>query len=176
MSAWRFFSESRLIVVFLCYSHTFAFKEDVGEANRVCVSGSQVVHVNFGDGGISQCGLTNYMPDGHSARQKRDEKAKDHERKSHASTPYQDHGSKLTSAAASTKVKPQKCDNGGVPLSSPCVKPAKTNKKHFIIHTPERDKSLHLLIAHDAQQKIVLTGNNEIDKRVGYCYATDEHW
>ena len=89
MSAWRFFSESRLIVVFLCYSHTFAFKEDVGEANSVCVSGSQVVHVNFGDGGISQCGLTNYMPDGHSARQNRDEKAKDHERRSHASTPYQ---------------------------------------------------------------------------------------
>ncbi|RMX50508.1 hypothetical protein pdam_00009225 [Pocillopora damicornis] len=169
MAAWRFFLESRLIVIFLCFFNTFAIKENVGEANRVCVSGSQVVHVNFGEGGISQCGLANYTPDGHGAREERDEKVKEHGKKSQAPTPYQGHGCKQRPAAGNTKVKPNKCDNGAVLLSSPCVKPAKNTKKHFIIHTPERDKSLHLVIANDAQQKIILTGNNEIDKRVGYA-------
>ena len=89
MAAWRFFLESRLIVIFLCFFNTFAIKENVGEANRVCVSGSQVVHVNFGEGGISQCGLANYTPDGHGAREERDEKLKEHAKKSQVPTPYQ---------------------------------------------------------------------------------------
>lgn len=53
---------------------------------------------------------------------------------------YIGHGCKQRPAAGNTKVKPNKCDNGAVLLSSPCVKPAKNTKKHFIIHTPERDK------------------------------------
>lgn len=35
-------------------------------------------------------------------------------------------------------------------------------------------QSLHLVIAHDVKQQVVLTGNSEIDKQVGkpYVYIT----
>ncbi|XP_020626195.1 tetratricopeptide repeat protein 13-like isoform X2 [Orbicella faveolata] len=77
-------------------------------------------------------------------------------------------GYKQISDAVDSKLKLQKCNDDGMNPAGPCLKQL-NNKKHFIIHTPEHDKSLHLVIAHDVKQEVVLTGNNEIDKQVGYA-------
>lgn len=83
MAAWRVLSMTRLIVLFLCFSNTLGIKVSIGGASHVCVSGSQVLHVNFGSGPIPQCGLVNTTPDGHA----NNEKAKEQGREAQSSTP-----------------------------------------------------------------------------------------
>ena len=62
MAAWRAVSLTRFIVLFLPFSNVLAMKVNIGGANHICVSGSQVLHVNFGDGPIQQCGVMNTTP------------------------------------------------------------------------------------------------------------------
>lgn len=66
---------TRLIVIFLYLSSVVAIKVSITGTSHVCVTGSQVVHVNFGASPIQQCGLLNTTPqaskDGGHADQKK---------------------------------------------------------------------------------------------------------
>ena len=63
MAAWRASGTmTRFIVVFLHFYYVLGMKVSITGSSHVCVSGSQVVHVNFGAGPIQQCGLLNTTP------------------------------------------------------------------------------------------------------------------
>ena len=63
MAAWRAsVTMTRLIVVFLHFYYVLGMKVSITGSSHVCVSGSQVVHVNFGASAIQQCGLLNTTP------------------------------------------------------------------------------------------------------------------
>ncbi|XP_068752417.1 tetratricopeptide repeat protein 13-like [Montipora capricornis] len=136
MAAW--FSESHFIVVFLPFCGIFSFNVNGDTSRHSCVSGSQVLRVNVGDGPILECGVMN-------------------------NTPNSDKRKTTTSDNGNAKEQAKNTD------VLHCLKPL-NNQKHFIIHSPEREKSLHLIIAHDSQQKVILTGNNVIDERVEYAF------
>ena len=80
MAAWRA-SETmaRFIVVFLHFYYVLGMKVSITGSSHVCVSGSQVVHVNFGASPIQQCGLLNTTPQ---------EQAKDQAKSSHSQGLY----------------------------------------------------------------------------------------
>lgn len=62
MAAWRVSIIPRFIVVFLYFYNVLGIKVSIGGTSHVCVSGSHVLHVNFGTGTIQQCGLVNTTP------------------------------------------------------------------------------------------------------------------
>lgn len=63
MAAWRAsVTMIRYIVVFLHFYCVLGMKVSITGSSHVCVTGSQVVHVNFGAGPIQQCGLLNTTP------------------------------------------------------------------------------------------------------------------
>jgi len=63
MAAWRAsVTMTRLIVIFLHFYLVLGMKVSITGSSHVCVSGSQVVHVNFGASPIQQCGLLNTTP------------------------------------------------------------------------------------------------------------------
>lgn len=81
MAAWRASTMTRLIVAFLYFSNVLGIKVTISGSSHVCVSGSQVLHVNFGASPIQQCGLLNTTPqaskDGtHADGKKANEQAK----------------------------------------------------------------------------------------------------
>lgn len=59
---------------------------------------------------------------------------------------FTDCGYKRISDAVDSKLKLQKCDDDGMNPAGPCLKQL-NNKKHFIIHTPEHDKVLPIMIS-----------------------------
>lgn len=72
---------TRLIVIFLYFSNVVGIKVSITGTSHVCVSGSQVVHVNFGASPIQQCGLLNTTPQaskdgGHDDQKKANGQAK----------------------------------------------------------------------------------------------------
>lgn len=62
MSAWRAILMACFIVLLLPFSSVLAMKVNIGGTSHICVSGSQVFHVNFGDGPLQQCGVMNTTP------------------------------------------------------------------------------------------------------------------
>ena len=62
MSAWRATLMACFIVLLLPFSSVLAMKVNIGGTSHICVSGSQVFHVNFGDGPVQQCGVMNSTP------------------------------------------------------------------------------------------------------------------
>ena len=76
MAAWRAsVTMTRFIVVFLHFYYVLGMKVSITGSSHVCVSGSQVVHVNFGAGPIQQCGLLNTTPQA-SKQEGREDKSK----------------------------------------------------------------------------------------------------
>ena len=68
----------RFIVVFLYFSNVLGMKVSITGSSHVCVSGSQVLHVNFRASPIQQCGLLNTTPQASKDGGRADEKeAKD---------------------------------------------------------------------------------------------------
>ena len=62
MAAWRAMTIPRFMVFCLPFFFVSVMKMNVDGASHICVSGSQVLHVNFGDGPIQQCGVMNTTP------------------------------------------------------------------------------------------------------------------
>ena len=62
MSAWRAILMACFIVLLLPFSSVLTMKVNIGGTSHICVSGSQVFHVNFGDGPVQQCGVMNTTP------------------------------------------------------------------------------------------------------------------
>lgn len=62
MAAWRAVIMTRFMVFFLPFSFVSVMKVNVDGASHICVSGSQVLQVNFGDGPIQQCSVMNTTP------------------------------------------------------------------------------------------------------------------
>ncbi|XP_067018198.1 tetratricopeptide repeat protein 13-like isoform X1 [Acropora muricata] len=137
MAAWWVIPVVHIIVAFLSFPGIFVIKVSGDISKHQCVSGSQVLHVNFDQGPIPECCVMNTTP-----------------------TSY-----KQTPTCDARKEKEQAKNTQD---AMHCPKPS-NSQRHFIIHSPENDKSLHLLITHDVQQKVVLTGNKVIDERVEYA-------
>lgn len=53
-------------VFFLIFLNVLEIKVSVGGSSHICVSGSQVLQVNFGDGPIQQCAVMNTTPASHN--------------------------------------------------------------------------------------------------------------
>ena len=68
MAAWRALTITRFIVFFLPIFFVLPMKANVDGASHICVSGSQVLHVNFADGPIQQCGVMNTTPASNKAK------------------------------------------------------------------------------------------------------------
>ncbi|KAK2560535.1 Tetratricopeptide repeat protein 13 [Acropora cervicornis] len=137
MAAWWVIPVVHIIVAFLSFPGIFVIKVSGDISKHQCVSGSQVLHVNFDQGPIPECCVMNTTP-----------------------TSY-----KQTPTCDARKEKEQAKNTQD---AMHCLNPS-SSQRHFIIHSPENDKSLHLLITHDVQQKVVLTGNKVIDERVEYA-------
>ncbi|XP_073230199.1 tetratricopeptide repeat protein 13-like [Porites lutea] len=161
MAAWCVVSPLRLTFFFLLFYEVLAIKVNVRGANHICSSGAQVFHVNFGNGPIHQCNVMNTTPPSNNGKPSCAEKAKERLKSSQGCASKQ-----MSHTDTCTKFS---CNKEEMIPTTPCFKPLMSDKKHFIIHTPEHNKSLHLVISHNTEQKVILTGNSHIDERVGFA-------
>lgn len=62
MAACGAFQMTHVVVLFLPFYNVLTMKVNIGGTSHVCVSGSQVLHVNFGNGPIQHCDVMNTTP------------------------------------------------------------------------------------------------------------------
>lgn len=76
MAAWRASKTTmtRLFVAFLSFNSVLGIKVSITGAKHVCVSGSQVLHVNFGATPLEQCGPLNTTPQASKEEHRADDK------------------------------------------------------------------------------------------------------